>query len=448
MRHHVPRYVAPLSLACATLTIASTAVASPELPELTDHPRGSYVVVDPPPLSIDTPTQAGGGPHVLYLNRCAGGETISPGNENSSANTSSILNGAVNFPEFPYGDAAWNQVVERTRELYTPFNVQVTDVDPSPAPHDEVIVCGDGGSAGFGGAGGVAPFSCGVIPNAITFVFAQTMGNNPEAIAIVVGQESAHAWGLDHEYKCDDPMTYLNWCGDVQFQDGDYACGEYSERACSCGGNTQNSYQHIMGIFGPSTPDTQTPLAQIVSPTDGAEYDSGASFEIAVEVSDDIDVTRVTLFVNGESQASDESSPFGPWPASDTPDGTYEFYIEAEDFAGNVGQSDVITVHVGVDAPEGDTGDQGPDSESASDSDPGTDGDSDADTNADPDDDGSAGEVDEFDSDGALPPGFGGSGRGEAESCACTTSDTTLWSIAVPWLLVVGGAIRRRRART
>jgi hypothetical protein len=270
------------------------------------------------------------------------------------------------------------------------------------------------------------------------------MGNNPEAIAIVVGQESAHAWGLDHEYKCDDPMTYLNWCGNVQFQDGDYPCGEYSERACSCGGATQNSYQHIMGIFGPSAPDTQTPLAQITSPNDGAEYESGADFEIAVEVSDDIEVTRVTLFVNGESQASDDSSPFGPWPAADTPDGTYEFYIEAEDFAGNVGQSDVVTVHVGVAAPEGDSGEPA-DGDSDSDADP-----SDGDTDADPDA-GSASDGDEdggdgvgFDSDDALPPGYGG-GRGEPTSCACSQGDTTLWSIAVPWLVIVGGAIRRRR---
>jgi len=441
---HIPRSIAvPLSLACASLAFASSAAASPD--DLTEHPRGTYVVVDPPALSIDTPTQAGGSPSILFLNRCAGGETISPGNENSSANTSSILGGSVNFPEFPYGDDAWNQVVSRTRELYTPFNIQVTDVDPSPAQHDEVIVCGDGGSAGFGGAGGVAPFSCGVIPNAITFVFAQTMGNNPEAIAIVVGQESAHAWGLDHEYKCDDPMTYLSWCGDVQFQDGDYACGEYSERACSCGGATQNSYQHIMGIFGPATPDTQTPLAQITSPNDGAEYESGADFEIAVEVSDDIEVTKVTLFVNGESMASDESSAFGPWPAADTPDGTYEFYVEAEDFAGNVGQSDVVTVHVGVDAADGETGDASEsdsDSDADSDADPADDSDSDAEVDGDSDtnDDGDDGV-------GALPPGFGGGRGDDVTSCACKTDETTLWSVAAPWLLVVGGMIRRRRRR-
>lgn len=145
MRHDPSRFalVLPLSIAAALLSGSRSAAAD----EITDTPRGSYVVVDPPPLRIETPTQAGGSPHVLFLNRCAGGQTVSPGNENSSANTSSILGGSVNFPEFPYGDAAWNEVVARTRELYTPFNVQVTDVDPAPAPHDEVIVCGDGAAA-------------------------------------------------------------------------------------------------------------------------------------------------------------------------------------------------------------------------------------------------------------------------------------------------------------
>lgn len=442
MRHDRQRsLVFPLLGAGAMLLAARPAAA--DAGELTDTPRGTYVVVDPPELTLDTPTQAGGGPHVLFLNRCTGGETISPGNENSSANTSSILSFSVNFPEFPYGDGVWNEMMARARELYAPFNIQVTDVDPSPAPHDEVIVCGDGGSAGFGGAGGVAPFSCGVIPNAITFVFAETMGGNAEALAIVVGQESAHAWGLDHEYKCDDPMTYLSWCGDVQFQDGDYPCGEYSERACSCGGNTQNSFQHIMGIFGPSTPDTQTPVATITSPNDGAEYENGADFEIAVDVSDDVDVISVTLYVNGDAQAADDSAPFGPWPATDTPEGSYEFYVEAQDFAGNVGVSDVVTVHVGVPAPEpGGSGD-----------DPGeTDGDSDAESDSDADPSGDPSDGDEggaFETAGALPPGYGGArGDGAVTNCACTSADTgALGSLALPWLFALGARrmVRRRR---
>ena len=440
MLHHRPRFALVLSLPLlAALQLwATPAAAAPD--DVADSPRGSYVVVDTPPLTLDTPAQAGGAPHILFLNRCTGGVTISPGNEDSSANTSSILSFPVNFPEFPYGDGAWSEVMARTRELYEPFNVQVTDVDPAPAQHDEVIVCGDGGSAGFSGAGGVAPFSCGVIPAAITYVFAETMGNNPEAIAIVVGQESAHAWGLDHEYKCDDPMTYLSWCGDVQFQDGDYACGEYQERECSCGGNTQNSYQHILGLFGASAPDLQTPTATLTSPNDGAEYETGADFEISVEVSDDVDVISVTLYVNGDAQATDDSAPFGPWPAADTPDGDYEFYVEARDFAGNIGASNVVAVHVGAGAGSGSGSDGGGDDDPTEPGD-GSDGDAGGD-DSDGNDDGG------FETAGALPPGFGGARGDEAiTTCACSTTDRPAWSITLPWLLAFAARrlVRRRR---
>lgn len=444
MSHPTPRsaLVLPMSVAASLASLtsimaANTASASPD-DALHDRPRGTYVIVDPP--ITDAPAPQAGAMHILFLNRCVGGVTINPGNEDSSANTSSILGGPVNFPEFPWGDATWNETMARTRELFAPFNVQVTDVDPGNTPHDEVIVCGDGASAGFQGAGGVAPFTCGVIPRAITYVFAETMGNNPDALAIVVGQEAAHAWGLDHEYKCDDPMTYLNWCGDVQYQDGDYPCGEYSERECSCGGNTQNSYQHILGLFGPSTPDTQSPVATITNPGDGAQYESGADFEIAVEVSDDVDVVSVTLFVNGEPQASDDSAPFGPWPATDTPDGTYEFHVEAEDFAGNVGSSPVVTVDVGAGALDPESTDGGGDPTDGA----GTDG-GDADTDpADPD---GAGDDGAFGTDGALPPGFG-AGQGDgAEACACTGGEPTGAALVAPWLVALAAVRRSRRRR-
>lgn len=446
MTHTATRFcILPLSTLAAALASFPLAANASD-PEITDTPRGSYVVVDPAVVTItaETPTQHGSGPHILFLNRCTGGETISPGQEDSRANTSSILNSTVNFPEYPFGDGSWGEVMTRARELYAPFNVQVTDVDPSPATHDEVIVCGNAASAGFDGAGGVAPFSCGVIPNAITYVFAETMGNNPEALAIVIGQESAHAWGLDHEYQCDDPMTYLNWCGDVQFQDGDYPCGEYSERQCSCGGATQNSYQHIMGLFGGSTPDTQSPVATVTSPSDGAEFDTGADFEITVDVSDDVDVTVVTLFVNGQAQGSDDSAPFGPWPASDTPDGTYEFYVEAEDFAGNVGSSEVVTVHVGgVGASGADDDDPSAGSEGDDGSDP-----DDPDDPSDGDDDGSNDDGQSFETAGALPPGYGGARGAEPTACACTTDRDARWAWTLPWCVaLVGYRVTRRRQR-
>jgi hypothetical protein len=306
--------------------------------------------------------------------------------------------------------------------------------------------------AGFAGAGGVAPFSCGVIPNAITFTFAETLGNNPQLIAEVVGQESAHAWGLDHEYLCEDPMTYLSGCGNKTFQNVDAQCGEFSPRQCSCGGATQNSYQHIINTFGAAVPDNQAPTAAITYPNDGDVFLPGDEFEITVSVNDDVQVAEVTLFVDGAAQGSDASSPFGPWPVSNIPEGSYAFHIEATDVAGNTTMSAVVSIDVTPDGQppppsDGSGGDSGGgpgdsgggDSGGVSDS-LGTGG-----------GDGSADGVFDGGGAGALPPGYG-TGLGPAgggTGCECTAGTSPRGGVGTGLLLLglLGLRLQGRRRR-
>lgn len=428
--------------------VTTTAGARAGEPSVDDRPRGTYVRVDAPDeLAGRTPAQHGVEPHILFLQRCAGGLTIYPGGGGSINDESEIVGGTINFPPFPYGDAAWNQVVAITRDLYAPFNITVTDVDPGNTPHDEAVVCGDGAMAGFAGAGGVAPFSCGVIPNAITFTFAETLGNDPQLIAEVVGQESAHAWGLDHEFLCEDPMTYLSGCGPKTFQNVDAQCGEFNPRACSCGGNTQNSYQWIIDTWGAAVPDNAPPTATITYPSDGDVFTPGAEFEITVDVSDDVQVAQVTLFVDGAEQGSDASSPFGPWPVSNIPEGSYAFYIEAEDVAGNVTQSATVNIDVTADGeppPSGDgSGDSGGGGSGGADS---------------ADSGGLGGTSDDGGGDGgggagALPPGYG-TGLDPADggtACECTAGSSPRGGVGMGVLLLgllgLRAHGRRRRSR-
>lgn len=417
----------------------SASAQQPASTDVADTPRGGYVQVDLDPsrvLTADDGPIHGGAPHLLYLNRCEGGETITPGGGGSINNQSSIINGTVNFPEYPYGDSSWAQVVDHTRQIFSPFNIEITDVDPGNTPHDEAIVCGSGSQAGFGGAGGVAPFTCGVISNAITFTFPESIGSNARVIAEVIGQEAAHAWGLDHEMLCEDPMTYLSGCGQKTFQDQDAPCGEFQNRNCSCGGATQNSYQHILMTFGSAIPDTQAPTAAITYPSDGDVFAPGASFEIEVAVADDGYIRVVNLFVDGSSEAGDESEPYGPWPVSGIPEGTYTFHIEAEDGAGNVTASPEVTIHVTADGeppPSGDgDGDGG-----------GSDGDGDGGGTA----DGDGGNDDApLDTDGDLPPGLtSGANDGSASGCACSTTDDSRG--AMGFGLVLLGLLGLRRGR-
>lgn len=428
----------------ALVLLGTSSPASAAGPQtLDDHPHGSYVWV-PESVSQGVDPVAAGEPHILYLNRCVGGITITSGwPDDNTINRSGILNGTTTFPEFSYGESAWQQVMEETRAIFSPFNITVTDVDPSPAPHDEAIVCGSGGTAGFSGAGGVAPFTCDVIPSPITFTFPDSLGGNPRIIAEVIGQEAAHAWGLEHEYKCEDPMSYLNGCGEKTYQDGDYPCGEYSAASCDCGGATQNSYQYILNLFGAAVDDLAAPVAVITAPSDGDVFAAGASFELTVDVSDDIGVTYVALYLDGAVATEAVAAPYGPWPVFDLPEGAHDFYVEARDAAGNTTTSPVVSVNITVDGmpPAGadDGGEEG-----------GEDGGDDDDG-----DGGGGGEGADDDGDGggnaaggaaALPWDYGADAD---EGCSCSASKSSMGGLAAgPFLLLLGLVGVRGRART
>ncbi len=422
-------------------------------------PRGTYVwltdaQIEQMESSPLIPEAQLGGEHVLFLNRCRGGLTITGSNQNDSTNNQSTVGGG-NFPEYPYGDASWNELVSETRALFEPYAITVTDVDPSPAPHDEAIVCGTPGVIGLpNGVGGVAPFTCGQIPNAITFTFAGVYGGDVDQMVATVGQEAAHAWGLEHLLSCNDPMTYLNspWsdegsCWPKAFQNKNSQCGEYSPRNCDCGGSTQNSDQHILNMFGPGIPDTQAPVAAITSPADGEVFPVGASFPIQVQVSDDAEVVNVTLFSNGGSLSSDAASPFGPFPAENTPEGTYEMYIQAEDSSGNVTTSEVVTVYVSAsgEPPASSGGDSGGDGSGGDGS--ATAGDGGGGSGADGDGDGGDGGTTPEESDSDLPPGYGLDGGGADDGCACTSSSRQNGWGLVFFGLMFGAGLRSRRRR-
>ncbi len=423
-------------------------------------PRGAYVWLTQEQMDVapEVPDVQFGGNHILYLNRCRGGLTISASNQNDSVSNQSTVGGGT-FPEYSYGDASWNALVADTRRIFEPYAITITDEDPSPAPHDEAIVCGTPGVIGMpNGVGGVAPFSCGQINNAITFTFAGVYGGDVEQMVATIGQEAAHAWGLEHLLSCNDPMTYLNspWsdegsCWPKEFQDQDTQCGEYSPRACDCGGSTQNSHQHILNMFGAGIPDTLAPLAAITSPVDGTAFPVGATFPIEVQVSDDQTLASVTLFANGSSLSADDSAPYGPFPAQNTPEGTYVMHIEAADVAGNVTTSESITIYVNAagEPPASTGGDTAGDSEGDGDGDSAGGGGGESDS-------GGGGGGGGGESDGDSLPDSGGSGlpprygldNETADGCACTTNGTgdDRWGMLFVGVML-GAGLRSRRRR-
>src|SRR5688572_15855793 len=84
------------------------------------RPRGGYVPVSTDRIRLRQPTAEGGGQHIIFLNRCVGGITIHQGVDDSSTNTSSIVSGSIDLPAYPFGDAAWNEVLAGTRDIFAP----------------------------------------------------------------------------------------------------------------------------------------------------------------------------------------------------------------------------------------------------------------------------------------------------------------------------------------
>jgi hypothetical protein len=242
---------------------------------------------------------------LIYLNGCFdGGCAVSPGFESSIDNRSAIIGNTIQLSPFQWGEEKWRQVVDCVRETYAPFDVIITDQDPSPMPHFEAMVAGVPAEAGFQpGIAGVAPFdkgACGVIDNAISYSFANALGGSVNEICWTAAQEIAHTFGLDHEFLCEDPMTYLNSCSNRKmFQNKTVRCGEFEERDCECGKPTQNSLVGIMQVFGPR--DKTPPAITIVEPVGGAEVTPG--FLVRAKIEETIAIGTLRLLINGKQVA-------------------------------------------------------------------------------------------------------------------------------------------------
>jgi MYXO-CTERM domain-containing protein len=248
----------------------------------------------------------------LYLNDCRpNGCTVTPGNDDSRTNRSSIPQSVARLDAWNHGDAAWNDLVACVKDTFLPFQIEVVTTDPGTASHFEVMV--GGSSAQLSPdlvAGGVAPFlGCNASDdNVISFVFAGT-SNDPEFLCGAVAQEACHVWGLDHELNALDPMTYLDLGSRKRFQNDDARCGEElaSPRSCYCGGTTQNSYEYMTQTFGAA--NLPPPTLAIATPTEGQWVKPG--FAIRAELTSVLGARSAALTIDGVEVSSLSPGPFG-----------------------------------------------------------------------------------------------------------------------------------------
>lgn len=366
----------------AAAVVAGCAPAAPDPgPDVKEAPaggdgthRGVFKVVPPPgkPSGAESNLLTKDGPltkRTLFVNRHGG--TYQPGDDDSSHHISSIVSGTSTVPPYADGDAAWAKFMTCIQDQFSPFNVTVTDVDPGSATHIEAVISGSPGDVGMDqGVGGVAPMygDCSIVERAIVYVFAEVLGG-PQTTCEVAAQEIGHAYGLDHEYLCEDPMTYLSGCGKKKFQDKTVSCGEYGARACQCSA-TQNSVQMLLSRLGPNggssssssstsgggtssssggpNSDTTPPTVAVITPDDGSTEPENSSMTVQATATDDTALATVALLweVNGNTITMDCDSPpdgIACAHAGDTFTWTFDvgsgarvFTVRATDTSGNV----------------------------------------------------------------------------------------------------------------
>jgi hypothetical protein len=264
-----------------------------------------------------SPTSTVAQSKVIYLNK--GGITLSPGDNDSRTNKSTLITRQTVIPAWNTDATMWSDTVECMRELFAPFDVTIVTADPGPnVQHIEAV---------FGGSpsvmdmdqniSGVAPFKsdCSILEDAIVFTFTSNIPQDARTACEVMAQEVAHAYGLDHERLPADPLTYMRYDGHRSFQNQLAECGEDKARVCgaphggTCYGK-QNSVEKLFAALGAKAApgDTTPPTVQIMSPADGATVAPG--FEIKINAADNARVTMASIFVDGVASGSASVAPF------------------------------------------------------------------------------------------------------------------------------------------
>jgi MYXO-CTERM domain-containing protein len=287
-------------LAAFTLTLAVAGPAQAERPITTYEWLPDEYVEDVSPTGHRS--------NIIFLNRCVDGCVILGGGQDSRTNRSFIGQGTIE--EWGKGDEQWEELVSCVTAMYDPFDIVVTDVDPGPnVEHFEAIVAGKARDIGVSqGVGGIAPFSCGIVNNAITFSFANEpfYANGIDDLCGTVAQETAHSFGLEHAYLCSDPMTYLQSCGYQWFQNENASCGEYEPANCRCR-NNQNSHRILSDHFGDG--ENPGPKLTFVRPLPNSNVEP----DFIIQVSGDeyyYQLQNVEVLVNGEVVGTAPTPPF------------------------------------------------------------------------------------------------------------------------------------------
>ncbi|WP_181197650.1 trypsin-like serine protease [Enhygromyxa salina] len=224
-----------------------------------------------------------------------------------------------------------------------------------------------------------------------------------------------------------------NWapgpsCGGFMAQPQNQGSGSWDSW---CAGTPTSSVSDVCGPAWDEFDDAKLPTVAITEPIWGETFAVDSSLDILVDAFKDpsgYSIKEVRLEINGADVASDLADPYGFFNAQFVNEGVYTMVAVAEDWAGNIVESDPVAIGIG-DAEVPPEPEPDPDEGGADGGDGGEDGDA-----------GTTGATD-----------FGGDDfDGSKEGCACSSAPSSSGTTPSGWWLLAGVGLlglRRRRAR-
>jgi len=256
-------------------------------------------------------------------------------------------------------------ILDAMRRHTEDYGVRITGTRPDDGNYTMVVYGGT--EEEFGALGSAPSGDClDSLPNEIAFAHL----DGDLAPWIVAGSttalhEAAHTWGLDHidlpteiMYPEGDntPTAFDDAChrivADTALGDGEPSCPDLNTDVCGVGGQ-QNSYAVLAELFGPAYVDVTAPRLELVSPDDGEYFQAPATFDVVLEVVDDLDPQPYTMWTwYGDGPRPDDSAttPSPGFTVDRLPVGTWSFHVAIADQAGHETQLD-FEIEVGVDPP-------------------------------------------------------------------------------------------------
>ena len=102
---------------------------------------------------------------------------------------------------------------------------------------------------------------------------------------------------------------------------------------------------YILKLNSKGEVDTIPPEVKIISPRDGVEL--GGTIEINVDATDDVELEKVTLYIDGNKIKEYTSGPYKySWDSGKALEGAHTIIVEAVDRSGNIGRKSIATMIV------------------------------------------------------------------------------------------------------